>query len=81
MRFRAFFVWNALGGISWAITYGLVGYFRGHGGGQRDHAKFGIYAAVVLFAVLIVALYVFLKVRERQPNESSRRALTRAALI
>src|ERR1019366_3268202 len=29
MRFRQFFFWNALGGISWGVTYGLVGYFAG----------------------------------------------------
>jgi membrane protein DedA with SNARE-associated domain len=29
MRFRRFFFWNALGGITWGITYGLVGYFGG----------------------------------------------------
>ena len=29
MRFRQFFFWNALGGLSWGVTYGLVGYFAG----------------------------------------------------
>ena len=29
MHWRTFFFWNALGGISWAITFGLVGYFGG----------------------------------------------------
>ena len=28
MPFREFFFWNALGGITWGITFGLVGYFR-----------------------------------------------------
>ena len=27
--FGEFFFWNALGGITWGITYGLVGYFAG----------------------------------------------------
>ena len=30
MPFREFFFWNALGGITWGITFGLVGYFGGH---------------------------------------------------
>src|SRR5436305_10051309 len=27
MPFRQFFVWNAFGGITWGITFGLVGYY------------------------------------------------------
>src|SRR5947208_2043899 len=26
MRFRTFFVWNAFGGITWGLTYGLAAY-------------------------------------------------------
>ena len=29
MPIKRFFFWNALGGITWGITYGLVGYFGG----------------------------------------------------
>ena len=29
MPFKQFFFWNALGGITWGVTYGLVGYFGG----------------------------------------------------
>ena len=27
--FKLFFFWNALGGITWGLTFGLVGYFGG----------------------------------------------------
>jgi membrane protein DedA with SNARE-associated domain len=52
MRWRSFFVWNALGGISWATGIGLLAYFLGHSAGGAVEA-FGIYGLVaVLLAVL-----------------------------
>ncbi len=45
MRFREFFAWNALGGITWGVTYGLVGYFAGSAAANAI-TSFGIYAAV-----------------------------------
>ena len=41
MRFRQFFFWNALGGITWGITYGLVGYFLGTAAADAI-SRFGI---------------------------------------
>ena len=64
MRFRTFFLWNAFGGITWAITFGLVGYY---GGKTVIHIfeRVGIVAAIVL-GVAIVAGFVYMKVRERR---------------
>jgi membrane-associated protein len=67
MRFRDFFFWNALGGITWGLTYGLVGYFAGTAAADAL-ASFGVYAAIAL-AVLGVGAYVLLKVRERGARE------------
>ncbi len=74
MPFRVFFPWNAAGGISWAITYGLLGYF----GGQaviNVAESVGIVAAVVL-ALVIVGGFVAARVRERRnlrrPDRESR---------
>ncbi len=39
MPFRQFFVWNALGGITWGITYGLVGYYAGRPRPTRSPAS------------------------------------------
>jgi membrane protein DedA with SNARE-associated domain len=64
MRFRQFFFWNALGGISWAVTYGLVGYFLGNAG-ARVIERFGIYALGALI-VLAIAGYGYVKLRERR---------------
>jgi membrane-associated protein len=64
MRFRDFFFWNALGGISWGLTYGLVGYFAGSTAADAI-SKFGVYAAVAL-AFLAVGAYLLLKLREHR---------------
>src|ERR1039458_3427760 len=41
MRWRSFFLWNALGGICWASAIGLLAYFLGHSAGKAIEA-FGI---------------------------------------
>jgi membrane protein DedA with SNARE-associated domain len=72
MPFGQFFFYNALGGITWGITVGLVGYFAGSAAADAI-TKFGIYAAIAL-GVLLVAGFVFLKVRERRRATESRRS-------
>jgi membrane protein DedA with SNARE-associated domain len=69
MRFRQFFFWNALGGITWGVTYGLVGYFAGSAAADAI-SSFGVYAAVGL-AVLIVGAYAYVKLHEprRAPDD------------
>ncbi len=67
MRFRDFFFWNALGGISWGITFGLAGYFGGNAAASVL-TSFGVYAAIGL-GVLAVAVYAILKLRERRAAE------------
>jgi membrane protein DedA with SNARE-associated domain len=52
MRWRAFALWNALGGIAWASAVGLVAYLLGHSAGNAIEA-FGIYGlAAVLIAIV-----------------------------
>jgi membrane protein DedA with SNARE-associated domain len=64
MPFAQFFFYNALGGITWGITFGLVGYFAGSAAADAI-TNFGIYAAIAL-AVLLVGGYAFFKARERR---------------
>jgi membrane protein DedA with SNARE-associated domain len=64
MPFRTFFLWNALGGISWALTVGLVAYFAGEAA-VHVIERVGVGAAVV-FGVAIVAAVVWFQVRERR---------------
>jgi membrane protein DedA with SNARE-associated domain len=68
MRFRQFFLYNAAGGISWAIAYGLVGYFAGSAAADAI-STFGVYAAAAL-VVIVVGGLVFLKMRERRAGGS-----------
>lgn len=69
MPFRIFFPWNAFGGITWAVTYGLLGYY----GGQaviNVAERVGIIAAIVLAAV-IVGGWLLIRVRERRRRSGS----------
>jgi len=65
MPARVFFFWNALGGISWGLTFGLVGYFLGKAatGVLQD---LGIAGAVVLVLMLIGTIgFVWWRERRR----------------
>jgi membrane protein DedA with SNARE-associated domain len=62
MRFSHFFIWNALGGITWGITFGLAGYF---GGNAAAHVieQVGLFGAIAL-AVALIAGYTLVKRRK-----------------
>jgi membrane protein DedA with SNARE-associated domain len=64
MPFRTFFFWNALGGISWAVTVGLVAYYAGEAA-VHVIERVGVGAAVLL-GVVIVGVIVWMQVRERR---------------
>jgi len=64
MPLKLFFFWNALGGITWGITYGLVGYYGGHAA-THVLATMGIIGAVVL-GVILVGFLVYVWLRERR---------------
>ena len=66
MRFREFFFWNALGGITWGLAFGLAGYFGGHAAAHLI-TEFGIVAAIV-FAVVVVGAVIAIRVRERRAH-------------
>jgi membrane-associated protein len=70
MPFRQFFFWNALGGLTWGVTYGLVGYFAGEAG-AGVLARFGIAGAIVL-GVMLVGSVTLVFVRERRRSARSR---------
>ena len=66
MRFSHFFIWNALGGITWATTVGLVGYFAGDAAAHAINTV-GVYAAIAI-GLLVVGGFGYLKVRERRAH-------------
>jgi membrane protein DedA with SNARE-associated domain len=64
MPFRQFFFWNALGGITWGITFGLVGYFLGSAAADAI-STFGLYAFGGLLVLFLLYLYFHLRRRRR----------------
>jgi membrane-associated protein len=62
MRWRTFLVWNALGGIGWAIFFGLLGYFGGRAAAELV-ARAGIGVAI---AAGVVALGVWFMVHRQR---------------
>jgi membrane-associated protein len=69
MHFRTFFIYNALGAITWATTFGLVGFYAGKAAADAI-TKYGVYAAVALVA-LIVVFVVWRVVRERRLRKAA----------
>jgi membrane protein DedA with SNARE-associated domain len=67
MRWRSFFLWNALGGITWATAVGLAAYFLGHSAGSAVET-FGL---IGLAAVLLFLLSVLLVHRRHRRHRSA----------
>jgi membrane protein DedA with SNARE-associated domain len=62
MRWRSFLLWNALGGIGWALFFGLLGYFGGEAAAELV-ARAGVGVAL---AVAVVALGGWLILHRRR---------------
>ena len=69
MPFRQFFFWNALGGISWGVTFGLVGYFAGSAAADAI-TSFGIYAFAGLLVAFLAYLYYALRKRPQGARDA-----------
>jgi membrane protein DedA with SNARE-associated domain len=63
LPWRRFLVWNALGGICWATTVGIVGYVAGHAA-EKVVEKAGVGALVAAVASAFIA-YVVIRRRSR----------------
>ncbi len=55
MRWRSFALWNAIGGISWACTIGLLAYLLGSSAGNAIEA-FGIFGLVAVVVAILAGL-------------------------
>jgi len=73
MRWTAFLLFNALGGIAWATLYGLGGYLLG----DNIHRLTGPVAitTIVLAALAMIALLVYVRRHEQQLEAEAERAL------
>lgn len=63
LRYPRFLAWNALGGITWGVTFSLIGYLAG-ASYERVASSVGTGAAVVV-AVIVVVAFVVWRVRRR----------------
>jgi membrane-associated protein len=69
MHWRSFVVWNALGGICWATSVGLIAYFLGRSA-ENAIETFGLYG--LLAAVLAIAGALLLRRRYRNRRDASK---------
>jgi membrane protein DedA with SNARE-associated domain len=70
MHWRSFVLWNALGGIVWASTIGLIAYFLGHSAGNAIEA-FGLFGLAAVLIAAVSGFIVHRRHRARKPPESS----------
>jgi membrane protein DedA with SNARE-associated domain len=64
MNWWLFFVWNAAGGIAWAVAVGLVAYFAGEAAAAAIN-RYGLIAGAAIVVLLVVGAVVFRFVRRR----------------
>jgi len=69
MPWRSFVLWNALGGITWAIVVGLIAYFLGHSASNAIQA-FGLYGLAALAIAAVSAFFVHRRHRRRKSAEA-----------
>jgi membrane protein DedA with SNARE-associated domain len=53
MSWWRFFVWNALGGIAWAVTVSLIAYYAGHAAADAI-GRYGLIGGAAIAGVIIV---------------------------
>lgn len=71
MRYPTFLSWNAIGGITWGVTFSLVGYYAG-ASYQKIASRIGVGAAVVV-VVIVVAVVVVWRVRAHRREQAAER--------
>jgi membrane protein DedA with SNARE-associated domain len=76
MRWRTFFLWNALGGICWATGVGLIAYFLG-ASASNAITTFGIYGLAAVALALGGVLVLHLRHRRHQRQVQARSAASR----
>src|SRR6476646_4200245 len=73
MPWRAFVLWNALGGIAWAVTIGLIAYFLGHSASTAIES-FGVFGLVAALLAAVTFFVVHRRHRARSRREAERTA-------
>ena len=70
MHWWRFFLWNAAGGIVWAVLVGLVAYYAGQAAADAI-ARYGLIGGVAIAVLLVVGGLVFHLVRRRMLRAES----------
>ncbi len=70
MHWWLFFLWNAAGGIAWAMAVGLVAYYAGQAAADAI-ARYGLIAGVAIVVLLVGGAIVFRFVRRRMLGPES----------
>ena len=65
MPWRSFLLWNALGGITWAIAVGVIAYYLGHSAENAIEA-FGLYGLAAVLVAIASTLYLHRRHRRRK---------------
>ena len=79
MRWRSFLLWNALGGICWATTVGLIAYFLGRSAGNALQT-FGLFGLGAAALALITAVVLHRRHRRRLAQAARQDAEAEAAV-
>jgi len=73
MHWRSFVLWNALGGITWAVAIGLIAYYLGHSAGNVIEA-FGLFGLAAVLLAIVSAFVLHRRHRHRVAAGSRERA-------
>ena len=69
MRFRVFFLWNALGALAWSVLFGALGYAFGNNLPRLEHLV-GRTSLILFGVVVVVALIVWHFHRSKSDTKS-----------
>jgi membrane protein DedA with SNARE-associated domain len=75
MHWRNFLIYNAAGGISWAIVYGLIGYFAGRifqydFGAVERLARNISWGFAILVVIAAIVIFLFIRRRRKQRKQA-----------
>ena len=70
MQWWVFFLWNAAGGVCWAVAVGLVAYYAGQAAADAI-ARYGLIAGGAIVVLLVVGAFVFRFIRRRMLEAES----------
>jgi membrane protein DedA with SNARE-associated domain len=70
MHWWLFFLWNAAGGIVWAVSVGLVAYYAGHAAAAAI-GRYGFIAGAAIVFLLVIGAFAFRFIRRRMLGAES----------